>query len=284
MPVNDAVVESFKQYLALSRQIADVKALIAPHIEALREAFKGQNFCRTSTMEAFKDNLRIAMQPANENWQDIWARGSLLLRKTNLTAEETILWNKRESIRSQVNLKAREIARKLFHVPGARDPEDFPQRSTADSSGSSSSSTAVQAAPEPRLKRTVQEKPKENIPAPPSMKKRKRRDPYDILMAARDFKPIYSERAKHAAVIEELQALGNRAAKLLKKLGKPANVEWYFDGYDDDDRQKRTQVRFMALKPEFIINARFKDHSTESVAAAPPSADAAIEEDQRDEA
>ena len=272
MPViHDDIIEAFRQYLQLTKKIDSARELLSPHIQALREAFKGQNFKRSETMDVFKSNLRIAMQPDHEDWQDIWTRGSALRGRPELNNEETELWNKRESIRSNVNRKAREIIKKVFKVAASEDPEDAKASSSAvqaSSGGSSSSAPPPVGLANTRPKRS--EKPRTIsivVEAKARPKKKSRRNPYDGYIQLSDFKPLLlrgtqDPKAEHVTTAKRL---ANELAAVLGHFGSDAD-ELYIDGECNG-----VTVRFLGLKPEYIENIAFRGIS-DVVAPAPPAA------------
>jgi hypothetical protein len=245
MDTNEEIIEALKSYVTAADKLEE-------HKQELKEFFEGKNFRKADVVDHFKSCLRTAMGKDAD-----WAEGNALIGKTNRTPAEQKIWDKRESIRSSINRKAKQIIQDVFGVViSARDAEDVqvPKSSSRPAAKSVSSQETSQ-----RSKRTVPENEDDSssssssaVSAPPK-KKLKRRDPFDGYIQVSDFKSV--AKARKQKCLKELQTLANRMSSILKLLGSAEN-EWFIDGEDED----KLQVRWLALKPEYVENIKFRKY------------------------
>ena len=88
---SNGVISTLKDYLLSSTRLGVLKQKII-------ELYEGKRIRDPAVLEQFKSYLRTAMGKDED-----WAAGNVFLGQTDLDEEEQELWNKRESIRSQVS-------------------------------------------------------------------------------------------------------------------------------------------------------------------------------------
>lgn len=241
------VIEALKSYIAAKERVGQLKS-------ELKELFAGKSLRKPEVLDEFKSLLRTAMGK-----DAIWVAGNAVKGKQDKTEEDRVAWNKRESVRSSVNRKAKEIIEDVFGVRvSAKDAEDAQavQQSGTSSSESSESEPAVPEVAE-RPKRVAQETVLSSVssePSGPSKKKNKRRDTHDGLLALSDFHSVTTAK-RHIELQQELKDLADKMSCLIQKLGKNED-EWFIDGEDEN----KLHVRWLALKPAYIENIRFRKY------------------------
>lgn len=267
------------------------KEKLERHMEELKVFFADKNLRKTENLEMFKAFLRTAL-----NHDHKWNMAAPLKHAVRTPAEEE-MWQDRETIRKYVNRKAKEIIQEVFGITvSAKDGEDAPAvrrpgisvavstpSSTTssidgsldggESSGSGSRVSAYQVLAKTSKRVRVTTKPfTPEVGGKGSQVPKHKHDSFDGMIRIGDFKPVPRTK-KHLKRLAQLRALANQMSVILEEIGSSWD-EWFIDGQDT----KKTKIRFLALKHEYIENIKFREYAplpSESPAPGSSSSQAA---------
>ena len=257
--VEQGIVSILQSYVKAKDKLEECK-------QDILKFFGNKNMRTSENLSEFKFYLRVAMGHENE-----WLAAETLRNIERSPAQEEI-WQSRERIRLKINRKSRQIIKEVFgYLVTVKDEETViltrsPGISVAISPPSSPTHSVEEVILRPRSSRvtmTPVQAPRiydthsdEQVTTvdPPSSSKKRKHSAFDGLLVLSDFRAVSKER-KHKSLLRGLQEHANAMSRILEELGN-SHQEWFIDGFDS----KNVQTRWLALKPGYIENIKFRKY------------------------